>query len=139
MANYETNTPSTGDTLFDIASCAKSLTAAAVALLVEDKDYPDVQYEARMFDLLPDDFVISEKSYTDGITVEDVLSPRTAMTMPSWGLMQLIRITQSPSQGIFETSNLLLLYARDIYIVIRCTPWQHILLRRSPRRAYPST
>lgn len=79
LANYQNNTPCTGDTLFDIASCAKSLTAASVALLVEDKDYPEVQYEALMSDLLPDDFVMSEKSYTDGITVEDVLSHKTGM------------------------------------------------------------
>lgn len=79
IANYETGTPCTGDTLFDIASCAKSLTAASVALLVEDKDYPEVQYEALMSDLLPGDFVMSEQNYTDGITVEDVLSHRTGM------------------------------------------------------------
>ncbi|RAO67209.1 uncharacterized protein BHQ10_003221 [Talaromyces amestolkiae] len=79
LADYQNNTPCTGDTLFDIASCAKSLTAASVALLAEDKDYPEVHYEALMSDLLPDDFVMSEKSYTDGITVEDVLSHRTGM------------------------------------------------------------
>lgn len=78
-ANYETHTPCTGDTLFDIASCAKSMTAASVALLVEDKNYPEVQYDALMSDLLPDDFVMSEKSYTNGITVEDALSHRTGM------------------------------------------------------------
>lgn len=79
IANYENNTPCTADTLFDIASCAKSLTAASVALLVDDKVLPEVQYDALMSDLLPDDFVMSEKSYTDGITVEDVLSHRAGM------------------------------------------------------------
>ncbi|EEA18758.1 hypothetical protein TMatcc_010700 [Talaromyces marneffei ATCC 18224] len=79
IASYETNMPCTGDTLFDIASCAKSLTAASVALLVEDKDYPEVQYEALMSHLLPDDFVMAEKSYTDGVTVEDIISHRTGM------------------------------------------------------------
>lgn len=79
IANHETNTSCTGDTLFDIASCAKSLTAASVALLVEDKNYPEVQYDALMSDLLPEDFVMSEKSYTDGITIEDILSHRTGM------------------------------------------------------------
>lgn len=79
IANYETNTPCNGDTLFDIASSAKSLTAASVALLVDDKNYSEVQYDALMSDLLPEDFVMSEKSYTNGITVEDVLSHRTGM------------------------------------------------------------
>lgn len=79
MASFEDGIPCTGDTLFDIASCSKSLTAASVALLVDDDKYPDVQYEALMSYLLPDDFVMQEKSYTDGITVEDVLSHRTGM------------------------------------------------------------
>ncbi|KAJ5203781.1 uncharacterized protein N7498_004660 [Penicillium cinerascens] len=79
VANCEDNIPCTGDTLFDISSCSKSLTAASVALLVDDKKYPEVQYEALMSDLLPDDFVMQEKMYTDSITVEDVLSHRTGM------------------------------------------------------------
>lgn len=79
VASCEDNIPCTGDTLFDIASSSKSLTAASVALLVDDKKHPEVQYEALMSDLLPDDFVMQEKMYTDSITVEDVLSHRTGM------------------------------------------------------------
>lgn len=78
-ANYESNTACTGDTLFDIASCSKSLTAASVALLVDEKKHPKVQYDALMSDLLPGDFVMSDNSYTEGITVEDVLSHKTGM------------------------------------------------------------
>lgn len=79
LADFETFTPCTGDTLFDIASSAKSLTAASVALLVDDKGHPEVQYDALMSNLLPEDFVMQDKSYTDGVTVEDVLSHRTGM------------------------------------------------------------
>ncbi|CAG8910135.1 unnamed protein product [Penicillium egyptiacum] len=79
VASFEDNISCTGDTLFDIASSSKSLTAASVALLVDDKKHPEVQYEALMSDLLPDDFVMQEKTYTDSITVEDVLSHRTGM------------------------------------------------------------
>lgn len=79
LADLETLTPCTGDTLFDIASSAKSLTAASVALLVDDKAHPEVQYDALMSRLLPEDFVMQDKSYTDGVTVEDVLSHRTGM------------------------------------------------------------
>lgn len=77
--SFESNLPCTGDTLFDVASSAKSLTAASVALLVDDKKYPEVQYEAPMSRLLPDDFVMQDESYTKGVTVEDVLSHRTGM------------------------------------------------------------
>lgn len=79
LADVEKSTPCTGDTLFDIASSAKSLTAASVALLVDDKAQPEVQYDALMCHLLPDDFVMQDKSYTDAVTVEDILSHRTGM------------------------------------------------------------
>jgi CubicO group peptidase (beta-lactamase class C family) len=73
-------TPCTADTLFDIASCSKSLTAASLGLLVnDDEEYPDVQFEATMSSLLPDDFVMSGRGYTEGVTVEDILSHRSGM------------------------------------------------------------
>lgn len=79
-ASLDPSKPCTADTLFDIASASKSLTAASVGLLVhDDKKYPEVQYEATMSSLLPDDFVMSGEGYTGGVTVEDVLSHRTGM------------------------------------------------------------
>lgn len=69
----------TVDTLFDIASASKSLTAASVALLVSDDiNYPDVKYDAAMSALLPGDFVMPGNDHND-VTVEDVLSHRTGM------------------------------------------------------------
>lgn len=80
LASLSPPKPCTADTLFDIGSASKSLTAASVALLVSDNErYPAVQYEATMSSLLPDDFVMPEQAYTDGVTVEDVLSYRTGM------------------------------------------------------------
>lgn len=77
-ASVDPPKPCTADTLFDIASASKSLTAASVALLVDDEEkYPEVRYEAKMSSLLPDDFVMSEKEYTEGVTVEDILTHRT--------------------------------------------------------------
>ncbi|KAK7912187.1 hypothetical protein PG985_014668 [Apiospora marii] len=59
-ASLDPPRPCTPDTLFDIASCSKSLTAVAVALLVDDdENYPEVQWDAVMSELLPDgDFVM---------------------------------------------------------------------------------
>lgn len=69
----------TADTLFDVASASKSLTAASVALLVsDDVNYPDVKYDAPMAALLPDDFVMPGNDHND-VTVEDILSHRTGM------------------------------------------------------------
>jgi CubicO group peptidase (beta-lactamase class C family) len=79
-ATLEPPTPCTADTLFDIASSAKSLTAASVGLLVNDNEnYPEVQYDTVMSKLLPDDFVMPGVGYTEGVTVEDILSHRTGM------------------------------------------------------------
>nr|XP_023908629.1 uncharacterized protein LOC112020302 [Quercus suber]POF15602.1 protein flp [Quercus suber] len=70
----------TPDTLFDIASSSKSLTAASVALLVEDEAHPAIQWNAKMSQLLPGHFVISQDSYTDDITLEDILSHRSGVS-----------------------------------------------------------
>lgn len=79
-ASLNPSKPCTADTLFDIASASKSLTAAAVGLLVDDDEkYPEVQYEATMSSLLPEDFVISGEGYTENVTVEDILSHRSGM------------------------------------------------------------
>jgi len=68
------------DTLFDIASASKSLTAASVALLIyDDVNYPDVKWESTISKLLPDDFVMPTDEYTKAVTIEDILSHRSGM------------------------------------------------------------
>ncbi|KAK8045875.1 beta-lactamase family protein [Apiospora saccharicola] len=62
------------------SSCSKSLTAASVALLVDDDEkYPEVQWDAIMSELLPDDFVMPGVGYTENVTLDDVLSHKTGM------------------------------------------------------------
>jgi CubicO group peptidase (beta-lactamase class C family) len=80
LASIDTTRPCTADTLFDIGSCSKSLTAAAVGLLVNDDiNYPHVQYKTVVSSLLPDDFIMQGDGYTENVTVEDMLSHRTGM------------------------------------------------------------
>ncbi|RAL01227.1 beta-lactamase family protein [Aspergillus ibericus CBS 121593] len=98
-------TPCTPDTLFDIASASKSLTAAAVALLVDDdQSYPEVQYTTPMSHLLPDDFVMPDDGYTQGVTVEDVLSHRTGM--PGHDLSYMSPRASQPDDARSVTRNL---------------------------------
>ncbi|KAB5525510.1 beta-lactamase/transpeptidase-like protein [Coniochaeta sp. 2T2.1] len=79
-SRLEPPVPCTGTTLFDIASCSKSLTAAAVGLLVDDNQrYPELQYDTPVSNLLPEDFVMPGGGYTKEVTVEDLLSHRTGM------------------------------------------------------------
>lgn len=78
-ASIEVQEPCTPDTLFDIASSSKSLTAAAIALLIEDINFPEVQYDSIMSELLPDDFVMSDELHTDTVTVDDLLGHHTGM------------------------------------------------------------
>lgn len=78
-SSLDPDTPCTSSTLFDIASSSKSLTAASVALLVEDEDYPNVQWDTPVAELLPREFAMSDDRYTNEITVEDILSHRTGL------------------------------------------------------------
>lgn len=79
LASLDLPKPFTADTLIDIASVSKSLTAASVALLVEDENHLDVKWNATMSSLLPEDFVMSGEGYTEGVTVEDILSHRSGL------------------------------------------------------------
>lgn len=76
----ELTTVYTADTLFDIVSSSGFLTVACVRLLVNDNEnYPEMQYDAIMSTLLPGDFVIPGTGYTEGVTLEDILSYRSGM------------------------------------------------------------
>ncbi|KAL2211016.1 beta-lactamase/transpeptidase-like protein [Sarocladium strictum] len=77
FADVRANTKCEVDKIFDIASSSKSMTAAAVAILVRDERWPDVRFEAKMTDLLPGDFVMPE-GYED-VTLEDIISHRSGM------------------------------------------------------------
>lgn len=78
LANLDPPVYTTADTLFDIASSSKSLTAASVGLFaVDDVNFPDLQWNTPMSSLLPDDFVMSGHGYTEHVTVEDILSHRS--------------------------------------------------------------
>lgn len=79
-ANIDPKKAMTPDAIFDIASSSKSMTAAAGALLVEDDEkYPHVQWDTPVSKLLPEDFVMMEREYTEGITVEDIVSHRSGL------------------------------------------------------------
>lgn len=78
MASFDPPVKMTCDTLFDIASASKSVTAASVALLIADEMYPDITWDAEMAKLLPGDFVMPGEGY-EGVTVEDILSHRTGL------------------------------------------------------------
>ncbi|KAI9712449.1 MAG: hypothetical protein M1820_001662 [Bogoriella megaspora] len=80
LASIDPPKPCTADTLFDVGSCSKSMTAASVGLLVDDNvNHPEVQWKAIMSRLLPGDFVMPGDGYTENVTVEDILSHRTGM------------------------------------------------------------
>ncbi|RDA88269.1 hypothetical protein CP532_0308 [Ophiocordyceps camponoti-leonardi (nom. inval.)] len=102
-ASLDPDVDCTADTLFDMASASKSLTAASVALLIADEGYPDVQWEAPMEKLLPDDFVMPGGDHSD-VTVEDILSHRTGM--PSHDNSYLGRSAAQPDDPRSITRNL---------------------------------
>ncbi|KAM3556987.1 hypothetical protein MY1884_004776 [Beauveria asiatica] len=72
--------PCTADSLFDIASSSKILTAISVALLVEDgQQHPSITFDTPVSQILPDDFVLSDVEYTKHVTIDDVLGHRTGL------------------------------------------------------------
>jgi CubicO group peptidase (beta-lactamase class C family) len=80
VANLLNAAECTPDTLYDIASGSKSLTAASVALLVEDdENYPEVQWDTPLHELLPEDFMMPTSELNERVTILDVLSHRTGM------------------------------------------------------------
>ena len=82
VLSREPQEAATADPLYDIASSSKSLTAASVALLVEDNEnFPEVQWTTPLHDLLPEDFVMPTPELTKRVTVEDILSHRTGMAL----------------------------------------------------------
>lgn len=96
-ATIDPDKPVTADTVFDIASCSKSTTAGAVALLVEDEEqYHEIKWDAKMSALLPDDFVMGKESYTEDVTVEDILSHRTGLARYALIHWSSNRFTSSP-------------------------------------------
>lgn len=80
MASLDPPKNCTVDTLFDIASSSKSFTAASMGMIVHDSvKYPDIEWDTPLYEIMPDDFVMSEESYTKGVTIDDMLSHRTGM------------------------------------------------------------
>ncbi|KAI4676699.1 uncharacterized protein J4E84_009534 [Alternaria hordeiaustralica] len=73
------DTRATTDTLFDLASTSKCTTAAAVAVLVDDEQYPDVQWTTPVSKILPEDFVLPDPDLTEQVTIEDILSHRSGI------------------------------------------------------------
>jgi CubicO group peptidase (beta-lactamase class C family) len=82
VSSRKSQEAATADTPYDIASSSKSLTAASVALLVEDNEnFPEVQWTTPLYELLPEDFVMPTPELTKRVTIEDALSHRTGMAL----------------------------------------------------------
>ena len=100
QANLNHATPMTTNTLFDIASCSKSFTAASIALFVENDDYPYVEWDSTMSSLLPDDFAYPGTDYTNNVTVEDILSHRSGMPGHDFAWLGAVADRPSTPQSI---------------------------------------
>ena len=79
--------PVTPQTLFYCGSTTKSFTAAAMSLLVDDKErFPDIGWDTPVSSLIRDDFVLADAWATDHITLEDALSHRTGYPGHTMGI-----------------------------------------------------
>ncbi|KAF2158779.1 hypothetical protein M409DRAFT_38092 [Zasmidium cellare ATCC 36951] len=112
--------PCTPETLFNVASASKSLTAASVALLVEDERFPNVKYEALLSEVLAEDFEMPP-GHPDLVTIEDMLSHRTGIAASDHALLN----TDTPQSITRNVRNLPVaapirtthIYCNQMYIV----------------------
>ncbi|MFN8398239.1 MAG: serine hydrolase [Bacteroidia bacterium] len=74
-ANASNGTPVTGGSLFNIASCSKAFTAAAIALLVEEGK---LRWDDKVVNHLPG-FQMSDPYITSQLTVRDLLCHRSGL------------------------------------------------------------
>jgi CubicO group peptidase (beta-lactamase class C family) len=79
VSDVVNGTPVTPRTNFYTGSTTKAFTAAALALLVDDEKYQNVQWATPVNQLIHDDFVVADAWATDHLTLEDVLSHRTGL------------------------------------------------------------
>jgi CubicO group peptidase (beta-lactamase class C family) len=75
LCELGTNRKVTPDTAFDIASCAKTFTAASLALLIDDGK---LQWDDPVVKHLPE-FQLADTYLTSHITIRDLLSHRTGL------------------------------------------------------------
>ncbi|OOF96712.1 hypothetical protein ASPCADRAFT_514954 [Aspergillus carbonarius ITEM 5010] len=74
------STPVTPSTLFYAGSTTKAFTAAILAALVSDNtNYPQVQWDTPISQLIRDDFVLHDSHATSHTTIEDALSHRSGL------------------------------------------------------------
>ena len=84
VRDVRTNQAVTADTLFDIGSCTKAFTAAAVAMLVDEGK---MQWDGKVNSYIPF-FRLSDPLANQNVTVRDLLSHRTGV--PGADLLWLI-------------------------------------------------
>ncbi|PYI07577.1 beta-lactamase/transpeptidase-like protein [Aspergillus sclerotiicarbonarius CBS 121057] len=74
------STPVTPSTLFYAGSTTKAFTATLLATLVSDNtNYPQVQWDTPISQLIRDDFVLHDEHATTHTTIEDALSHRSGL------------------------------------------------------------
>ncbi|KAJ5628008.1 Beta-lactamase-like protein [Penicillium lividum] len=77
--------PVTEHTLFFGGSTTKAFTSAAISLLVDDDvNFPGIQWDTPVHNILPVDFVLSDPWSTSEITIVDILSHRTGLPRHDW-------------------------------------------------------
>lgn len=83
VRDIHSNQPVTPDTLFDIGSCTKAFTAAAIAILVDEGK---MQWNGRVDAYIPF-FHLSDPLADENVTIRDLLTHRTGV--PEYGLFLL--------------------------------------------------
>ncbi|EEQ31731.1 conserved hypothetical protein [Microsporum canis CBS 113480] len=85
VADLATSQPVSEHTLFFGGSTTKAFTAALISLLVDDNEnFPEIQWDAPVHSIIPDDFTLNDPWFTTQVTIEDMLSHRSGMPRHDW-------------------------------------------------------
>ena len=85
LASIDPEIQATADCIFDCASTSKSLTAAAVAKILEQ--HPELSWKTTVSSILKDDFVLADATATANTTIEDILSHRSGTARHDYSYM----------------------------------------------------
>ncbi|EAS36506.3 uncharacterized protein CIMG_01860 [Coccidioides immitis RS] len=128
-------------TLFFGGSTTKAFTAALMALLVDDENYPDIHWHTPVHNIIPNDFILQDPWATAQVTIEDMLSHRSGMPRHDWVWFANITLQQAvykmrdlpltaPIRTSFQYCNLMYMAAAHLIETVTGQPFKDVLRER---------
>lgn len=118
-ARFQPDILAKADSIYDMASASKSLTAASIAKLIAEKysipgtDTP-ITWSTPVSQILPSDFVLSDARATEETTLEDILSHRSGLPSHDDSYLGVHHATPDTPQSVTRNLRNLAMNARRL-------------------------